>query len=70
MATAASRRQRGHGDGTRERGEWTMNIATTGLAAGLALGFAGYCRLLGLGGRQSGVVPAALLGGVSCLPVP
>jgi len=23
-------------------GEWTMNIATTGLAAGMALGFAGY----------------------------
>ncbi|MEU1033957.1 MULTISPECIES: hypothetical protein [Streptomyces] len=26
----------------RETGEWMMNAATTGLAGGMALGFAGY----------------------------
>jgi hypothetical protein len=32
----------GHLDSAREMGEWVMNTATTGLAAGMALGFAGY----------------------------
>lgn len=29
-------------DGAREMGEWSMNTATAGLAAGMALGFAAY----------------------------
>lgn len=29
-------------DGAREMGEWSMNTATVGLAAGMALGFAAY----------------------------